>query len=316
MHILLTGASGFIGSHILTALLRAGHSVTIPVRKESIQKLLHQPSTPQLQLIKGEFWEPRRWMEQLKKPVDAILHFAALRGEGKAKPAVYQRVNVEGTANLLALGQQLNIPRFLYCSSVGVLGTIPKIQPAAPDLPYAADGLYHQTKMQSELLVRQAAANHLKTLILRPTIAYGHGDDGFLPRLQGMVQRGYFPLCRSESQVHLLDVHSFAALVGQVLGKDIFNNATYHVADAQPVGLAELTKLITQFTNGRFLLLPSFMFRFGKLLAAITGQSGLKTSLQLISDDWTYDISKTIEDLHYEPHNTMEVLSEQFKEIQ
>lgn len=314
MHILLTGASGFIGSHFLQELLKAGHRVSAPVRPQSASKI-NFPPNENFRILDGNFFEVGLY-EQLPR-VDVIIHLASIRGAGNAGDDAYKKVNVDGTHALLDYAIRKGIKRFIYCSSVGVLGTIPQQVPAGPNDSPRPDGMYHQTKFESEQMVKAAASAGLQTLILRPTITYGPGDDGFVPRLIAMTTQKQMLLPGIPVKIHLLAVQAFAGLIVRIINQPHWPKKVYHVADKNPVGLQELVDTIYLSRVGkhypRFLRFPASGYRFAASVLGRIGMDGLKTSIQLISESWTYDIADIENDLGYTAEETLVNIKELLK---
>lgn len=317
-NILLTGASGFIGNHICHKLLDNGYQVFAPVRKESVNKLQNLWRYKGLHLIEGAFYDVHRLEQEINAPLYSVVHLASIRGAGKGSGDEYRRINVHGTEALLDFAGKLKIPQFIYISSVGVLGTIPQHQPAGPSDSANPDNDYHETKFQAEQLVRTCRSDNVRTLILRPTITYGPGDNGFIPRLVQMVRDHKFVMPEYEVYIHLLNVLSFADFVVEIIGRDVLNGQIYHVADESPVSLHALVDLIailskeTKFSG--FRKWPGLFFRAAEKMIRLAGMTGLLTSLQLISHSWTYDISKTVRDLKFQPVRTMDTITDIIQE--
>ncbi len=312
MTILLTGSNGFIGSHFLKALLLRGHTVIAPVRPSSAPALKKR-NLPGLVVVEG-FFGDAAFLEGIKQPVDAIVHLAAIRGAGAGAADDYQRVNVDGTRALLAWAVSRGVSRFIHCSTVGVLGTIPARLPASAADEPAPDGPYHQSKFQAEQLVRRAHSSRIQTLVLRPTITYGAGDNGFVPRMIRMVRRRIFILPSRDVHMHLLSVTHFAGLCVSILNAERGWGGIYHVADREKVSLKKLVDLISQKLTKkpypRLLQSPVGLYHAASGLLGAAGRSGLKTSIELISRDWYYDIAPTVEILQYKPGDTLEEVGE------
>lgn len=302
MHILLTGSTGFIGKNVLQAFLNAGYEVTALVRPETLRT--NQPDkNPRLHYVSGLFYDPDV-LSAIEGHLDAVVHMAAIRGAGKAKKEDYRRVNIEGTRALLDFALSKKIPRFLYLSTVGVLGTIPVELPAAPNHTPAPDGPYHLSKWEGEKRVRQAHDGRLRTLVLRPTITYGPGDTGFIPRMIRFVQKKRLFLPKANVNIHLLSVQRLARLIVQVLALDLFNGGVYHVADRQPVEIHALADLIARYAGGGYRTMPRSFFAWAARFFTLLGRADLTTGVRLLSESWYYDISQTVEDLLYEPGET------------
>jgi hypothetical protein len=110
-------------------------------------------------------------------------------------------------------------------------------------------------------------------------------------------------------------VQSLVRLVNQILALDFFNHRTYLVADARPVQLQRLADLIVQETGGRYRQLSSFYFKTGERVFALLGRSDLKTSLQLLSQSWYYDISPVKNELFFEPVDTLRKIPQVIQEL-
>ncbi len=309
MHIFLTGASGFIGKNLLNGLLNAGYRVTAVIRPDSSHKNLLPKESKQLHYEFGYFYDPT-FLQTLQAQFDAVIHVAAVRGAGRADPKQYRLVNVQGTRILCEFALKQHIPRFLYVSTVGVLGTIPQHLPAkAQDSP-RPDNIYHQTKWQAEEFIRGIPKHALKTLILRPTITYGAYDDGFIPHVIRLIKNKRLILPRNPVLVHLLSVKSLTRLINQILALDLFNGKTYTVADRDPVALQAIADLVQSHIGGGYHRVPEFIFKAGRMIFSLLGRADLHTGLQLISQSWYYDITPLQNDFLFEPLETLNELPE------
>ncbi len=268
--------------------------------------------------ILGNFYE-RKTLEKLNNHIDCIIHCAAIRGETGQSQSEYDCINVAGTEELLKFAQEENIPRFIFISTVGVLGTIPRSQPASYLDPPAPDSKYHHSKWLAEQLVRNYHNENLRTIILRPTITYGTGDDGFTDKLIYMVKKNRFILPKSDILIHLLSIEGFSNLLIDILSRDIFNGNSYIIADREPVSLKKLVNLISLHHNNRnypvYLAWPAGIFYVAKLFFRIFNSKQYLTSLKLISENWRYDIEQTITDLNYVPSSTINEIPKYLESI-
>jgi uncharacterized protein YbjT (DUF2867 family) len=166
--ILLTGASGFIGRHIVEHLLSRGFAVRCLVRRQV--QLPAPPNTQDLlETAVGDITEPSSLTEALSG-VHTVVHLVGIIRE--TPRATFQRIHVEGTGNLLAAATRAGVKRFFYMSG---LGARPK-----------ARSRYHQTKWEAEELVR---ASGLQYVIFRPSVVFGPRGD-FVNTLVDLVTRG------------------------------------------------------------------------------------------------------------------------------
>jgi glycosyltransferase involved in cell wall biosynthesis len=108
-------------------------------------------------LVKGDLNDFDMWKDLLKD-CDIIIHAAAIRGERFIGWEKYYRVNVLATVKLLEIALKYNIPRFIFISSVGVLGTSPKQLPANEETVYNPDCDYHRSKMLAEQAILRVSS--------------------------------------------------------------------------------------------------------------------------------------------------------------
>jgi len=311
---LLTGGTGFIGSHLIQELTQEQFQIVAIVRnEEKFKEKTRISERKNLRVEKILFLTDRELQTLTNERFDAIIHLAAIRGESNVPESEYQRVNVAGTEALLKFARENNIPKFIYISTVGVLGTIPHLQPAGADNEPNPDNKYHTSKWQAEQLVRSYHGTALKTLILRPTITYGTGDNGFIPKMIAMVQKRRFFYPRRPVRIHLLSVRALSDLIVQMLKKNSYDGKAYLVADKSPILLKDLVDLISKRCLGKnyasLFQIPTLAFRAAEKLFDLTAQKQLATSIRLISRDWTYDISETVTKLGYRPKDTFMELS-------
>ena len=315
--ILVTGSSGFIGSNLIGELLQKGYTVYAISREKQNAKLFAAFS--EYRPVTGRFYDPALLNNLKDETIDAVIHLAAIRGESPRPTSEYQQVNVAGTEAMLQFARKNNIPKFIFVSTVGVLGTIPKRQPAKADAPPNPDNKYHRSKWQAEQLVRRYHSRELQTLILRPTITYGPGDNGFIPKMIRMIKNKRFFYPVKPVNIHLLSVRALSALLARVAAMKSLNGETYLVADRSPVPLRVLVDFISQQCSGKnypaVFRWPDFTFQLGQKMLTLVGNHQLVTSLRLISADWTYDISETIRQLDYRPLDTLSEMHEIFDQL-
>jgi nucleoside-diphosphate-sugar epimerase len=320
--ILLTGGTGFAGRYAIKRLIEDGHSVCILVRdKEKLLKAIGKNfETGLLNVVEIENPEKvlvadlRRLIEE--NEITTIIHIAGIVGEHKIPWDRYFEVNVVWTRNLALsfLEAKVNHDMFIFTSSVGVYGTIPKHVPADEDTPYNPDGCYHKSKVMAEKeLLGLKSYSNLPLIILRPTILYGNEDRGFLFKLFKLMSKKIFPLCSSNPCIHLLDVELLAEVYAQLVSLNgrptchIFN-----VADISPVRIGELSRYITKSMDAGYLKVPYFAFAFLTKLSTFNHQYSV--SLKLISKSWFYNVDKLYETFNFNALDTVELLDKKYIE--
>lgn len=173
--ILVTGGTGYIGSHTVTLLLEAGHDVLIldDLSNSSLVVLgrIEEITGRKPGFIKGDV----RDVETLHRifsshPINAVIHFAGLKavGESVAQPLRYYDVNVQGALVLLKAMQKHKVPKFVFSSSATVYGD-PETVPIRENFSLNPTNPYGQTKRHIEDMLRDlsAADSDFQIAILR-----------------------------------------------------------------------------------------------------------------------------------------------------
>ena len=174
--VLLTGATGFVGAHLLKA-LHAQHHVRVLHRKNSdlssLQGLKFQSAV-------GDITDPAS-LHQAMQGVESVFHLAALIAYSKAQRDMMQRINVEGTRHIVQACLQAGVSKLVHMSSVAAIGAgFNSQQILNEDSPYNLAHLnlgYHDTKREAEQVVLEAVRQHnLKAVVVNPSVIYGAGD--------------------------------------------------------------------------------------------------------------------------------------------
>jgi nucleoside-diphosphate-sugar epimerase len=291
--IFITGTSGFIGSHVLRKLLEGGMEIIAPSRHSRNTDDLDRYSN--LHILPGLFYDYKILQRIKEYKPDVMIHLAASRGEGRGSWEDYYKVNVVATDMLLDFVLNSHVNLFVYYSTVGVYGTIPRTLPASINSSLQPDNFYHRSKYEAEQLIIKKLKGKIPFVILRPTITYGPGDNGFLVKLIDLVRKKRFPLIRKDIKIHLLNVHILRELVSTLIQHDFTDHEIINIADTEPIQFNELVDMIYSHFHGDnypdYLKLPAWTFSAGKLMCDVLNHKKLKTSLQLVSQSWYYNVT-------------------------
>jgi len=297
INVLVTGCTGFLGQNFIYSrfIQHLASSLNAKLiclvrrapRAEREPPYLTYLLVPELASVSAKQY--RKLIEKYK--IEAIVHMAALVGEGRGHWEDYVRVNVMWTLNLASAFAAANVYHhaFVYVSTVGVHGTIPKELPANEETPYAPDNYYHASKALAEKeLIKVAADRELPLSILRPTTMYGKYDKGFLWKIL-RLSRKFLLLVPTNLKIHLLDVETMVDVIGTLLLKPPRFNVLI-VADREPIRLRDLLSLLRDQISGmRFVEVPD-----GLLQAMEHFMVPLKkyANITLLCRSRYYDISK------------------------
>jgi nucleoside-diphosphate-sugar epimerase len=183
--------------------------------------------------------------------VDCVVHFAAAFREAGIDEEYFRRVNVDGTANLLAAAHAQGVKRFVLCSTAGIYGQrVPGvIDESKPVSPWNA---YERSKVDAEDEVRRGArAFGMEYVILRPTAVYGPRDERLL-KLFRSAARGRFPLFGAgEGRRHMVYVSDLADAFLRACTQAGAANEEMIVAGPEAVPLREMLRTLAHLANRR-----------------------------------------------------------------
>ncbi|MDG6228606.1 MAG: NAD(P)-dependent oxidoreductase [Candidatus Thermoplasmatota archaeon] len=167
MNILITGGTGFIGTHLIQELKKYDHTINVLTRNPS-----HH--IPEVHPIKGDITEPQILSKALSD-IDAVFHNAALAIDSGRKKEI-KNVNIIGTRNLAEACVTNNVSRIIYTSSAGVYGFPNSKEPLIETSPKHPMNTYQLSKLEGEKVLQ--SYKELKTSIIRPPLVLGKGGMG------------------------------------------------------------------------------------------------------------------------------------------
>lgn len=186
MKALVTGASGFTGSHLVKALEQRGDEVVALVRQSSD---LSRLAGCKARLVYGDLSD-RTALKVATTGVDTVFHTAAYVELGLVNAAEMERVNVAGTRAVLETAQAAGVSKMVYCSTIGIFGDTQgrlvneTFKRQQPDFSSA----YDRTKFEAQKLVDQAAAEGFPVVSLLPSGIFGPDDPHFGPVLNQFLK--------------------------------------------------------------------------------------------------------------------------------
>jgi len=300
---LVTGATGFIGSHLVELLLSRAHTVRVLLRKtSSLEWLKGLP----IELFYGDLFD----MEAMQKAVSGVDYVYHSAGLTKAKtPEEYYRANQEGTRNLLnsALAQAPRIRRFVHVSSQAAAGPSPTSAPITEDFPANPLTTYGKSKLKAEQEVLEVSSR-IPVTICRPPAVYGPRDKDIF-EFFNTYKRGLQPIVgfseKYVSLVHVTDLVRGFVLAGE---SEKARGQTYFISSERAYGWKEVGE-VTRAAMGRgairvripepLVYVISAFAEIGAKFSPKPALINLEKARDMVQDYWTCDSSKATRDFGY-----------------
>lgn len=296
--VLVTGASGFIGSALCRELAVArGTQCLGSVRRTPDSEL------PCAWVKIGELGPSTDWQEALRD-VTTVVHTAArvhVMAERAEDPlAAYRAANVEGTVNLAKQAAAAGVERFVYLSSIKVNGesTRPGRPFRASDEPAPADP-YGHSKLEAERALREiGTTTGMAVVIVRPPLVYGPGVKANFRALAVWAGRGLpLPLAAVKNKRSFVSVANLVDLLATCVNHPAAADQTFLVSDGEDLSTADLFRRLARVMNRKPRLVPvpeSLLWGMARLLRRERAASRLLGSLQV-------DMTHTRNQLQWSP---------------
>jgi len=243
MKVLVTGGTGFTGSHLTRRLLLRGHKVVVldnqPGRYfDELKKLgaeIHIGSVADRDLV-----------FKVTKGCEEVHHAAAMFRKVNLSKKVYWDVNVEGTRYVFEAALQYGVRKVVNCSTCGVHGHV-RGTVASEDSPIAPEDYYQYTKYEGEKIVPGFLDKGLRIVTLRPAAIYGPGDPERFVMLFRRVKNGRFYMFgNGESHYHPLYIDNLVDAFELAASSDKGNGEVYLIADEE---YSTLNNLVTRIAE-------------------------------------------------------------------
>jgi UDP-glucose 4-epimerase len=249
MRVLVTGASGFVGRALVSALATQGVRVRAAMRQPADIFPREVEVVAVSDLARAIEWPP------LLKDIDAVVHLAGIAHAGpQIAEQLYDRVNRAATAALALAAARAGISRLVFISSIRA-----QAGPASPhvltetDVPQPADA-YGRSKLAAEAAIIAAG---VPFTILRPALIYGAGVKGNLASLMRVAQSPWpLPFGMMRNLRSLLARENLIAAIRLALSVPAMANETYLVADPAPLTPGEIVAAMRGGFGRRARLLP------------------------------------------------------------
>jgi len=280
--ILVTGATGFIGTAFVKALVASGEKPRILVRNASTERM------DGAETVEGDLLSIPS-LENATKGVNAVVHLAGLVSYSATKSELFA-TNVAGTLNLLNACKKTNVKRFVFASSVAVYGK--HTGPISEDTPTRPLNDYGNSKLVAESYVMESG---MECIILRFAPVYGAGSKQWMENIK--LLDGGFPVPATKNKTHVVSVgNATGALMLALTGP----SGTYNIADAEPIGFTDFAERIVRLLGKEPKAMPLWLVKLGATF------KGLGPYVDVLTQERQYSIKETQEKLGYKPVDDFE----------
>jgi sterol-4alpha-carboxylate 3-dehydrogenase (decarboxylating) len=317
MRALVTGSSGFVGRHLVRALLDRGDEVV------AFDLSAGEPSE-RLHSLVGDLRDAAA-VRAAAERCDAVFHVASRVQTHRVKESEVREVNVGGTENLLRACKERGVGRFVYVSSASVVYGGRSVENGDERLPYPTSfhAPYAETKAIAERVVLEASGQGVLTCSIRPHIIFGPGDARFFPAILSRAKSGRLKAYVGDA-TKLSDFTYVDNLVDGLLragdrltpGSPVAGQA-YFVTNGDPRPFWEF---VGQVLDGLRLPRPTYRIPFPIAFSAAAMREGIdrlrgvptaeesltRFTIRYLTTHHYFSIAKAERDLDYAPHVSIE----------
>jgi nucleoside-diphosphate-sugar epimerase len=256
MKFIVTGGSGFIGSHISRYLVKQNHEVIVidDLRRGSLKNLQDIQNEINFQKINILNFED---MQKIAKNIDGIFHQAGLGSVPQSfkEPEEYHNVNAVGTENILRLAKKINC-KVVYASSSSVYGNQTKF-PISEDAEKNPLNPYGESKLQAEKFAQQYAHDNVKVIGLRYFNVFGIGQNpnyaGVIPKFIERLLDGRSPIVEGDgTQVRNFTYIDDIVRANWMAFTSSVDHAFLNIATGITTSVNDLAKIMINLTDQNF----------------------------------------------------------------
>ncbi|MFQ5890023.1 MAG: NAD-dependent epimerase/dehydratase family protein [Gemmatimonadota bacterium] len=322
---LVTGATGFIGSHLIRQLVAGGSYVRVFVRRP---EALDPSLRPRLHIAQGDIRD-REALTAAVRGATTVLHLAACARAWTADAAEFEEVNVRAVECLLAAARRYRVRRLVHVSTAltrpAGAGTAPLTRPAAGEIEQAGPGraltLYERTKLEGERRVEAYAKEGRHAAIVHPTRVYGPGplnDANGVTKVIAFYLSGRFRVRIADRDVRANYVHAADVARGIRLAAELSGTGAHYILGGDTnLSFRDFLELIAELSGvrRRVVPIPPAVALAVAHAARAWGRVGGRVSItpgwvRVFLEDRPVDISAARSEIGYRPRDLRDGLRE------
>ncbi len=252
MRAFITGASGFVGTHLVKKLLKNHWSVRILIHKKNIHE------SKDCEVYFGDIGE-KKVLEDALRGVDVLFHLAAALGGSHFDKNEFFRINSAGTREVLDAAFNAGVKKAVHFSSAGVLGAVRHNTVADETYPTFPISVYDQSKLEGEKIALNHAKEGKPLFVIRPGWVYGQGDRRTFKLISAIKRKKFILVTRGHARQTPVFIDDLIQGILQCLGQGR-NGEIYNIAGNEVLTVRQIVEQIAVATNSSIpkLSLPLF----------------------------------------------------------
>ncbi len=283
--ILITGGTGFVGTHAVTELVRAGWQVRCLVRGSSNRARL----PAEVELFEGELTATETLRDSLIG-CDAVMHIAGLI-RARSQPE-YLQINRDVTTVLVKAAKAVGVKRFLLCSSQAAGGPELNGWPRRVDDPQQPITNYGVSKLAGEEVLRSNAGD-MWWAIVRPPAVYGPHDRAFFTFVRWVNFGFKLRLGNGSMRFNIIHVHDLAVAMRMAIEADLPSGQTFYATDGEEYTLFDMGDTVEKALGKKAIWIPIPLGVAPGIAIVIEFVAGLSGKIPLLSRQKILELSQT-----------------------
>ncbi|MCX4190243.1 NAD-dependent epimerase/dehydratase family protein [Methylophaga sp. OBS3] len=301
MRVLVTGANGFVGRHLVVQLLQNNHQLV-----RCFRQINTDSPKPACRDVAITINSQSDWSEALVE-VSHVVHCAAhvhvFQGDADSSIDGFREVNNLGTINLARQAAKAGVERFIFISTIGVNGNVSNDKSFSETDEPNPHNTYAQSKWEAEkALMQLAAETEMDVVVIRPPMIYGPGAPGNFSTLQRILNKQWpLPFAGVRNKRAFVAVENLVSFIDVALQHPAAKNQLYLISDGNDVSLTMFLSTLIQALQLKTALFyfPATILRH---LLKLVGKGNMADQLY---GNLALDITKAKMQLQWEPVITM-----------